>query len=178
MTFTTPVISTDLALALARTVVGLVIAAHGAQKVFGAWGGPGLRGWTEGMARMGMRPARFWGLVTALTEFVGGIALAAGFLVPITAALVTVQMATALARVHWPKGFWVGKGGIEFTLVLLAIAAINGVAEPGAWSLDRVLGIPALGAGAYAAVLVISWLAYLAGSRLATARTAASQKAA
>ena len=60
----------------------------------------------------------------------------------------------------------------------MATAAINGVAEPGAWSLDRVLGIPALGAGAYAAVLVISWLAYLAGSRLATARTAASQKAA
>src|SRR5207247_11381065 len=101
MTFVTPVISTDVAFALVRVVVGLVIAAHGAQKVFGAWGGPGLRGWTEGMARMGMRPARFWGLVTALTEFVGGIALAAGFLVPITGGPVTVQCGRALARAHW-----------------------------------------------------------------------------
>ena len=50
----TPVISTDLALALARAVVGLVIAAHGAQKVLGVWGGPGLAGWTQGVARMGM----------------------------------------------------------------------------------------------------------------------------
>ena len=53
---TTPVISTDLALALARAVVGLIVAAHGAQKAFGFWGGSGLSGWIQAMTRMGLRP--------------------------------------------------------------------------------------------------------------------------
>ena len=61
----TSVISSDLAIALVRVVVGLVIAAHGAQKVLGVWGGPGLAGWTQGVTRMGMRPPVFWAWVSA-----------------------------------------------------------------------------------------------------------------
>ena len=178
MTFTTPVISIDLAFALARAIVGVVIAAHGAQKLFGVWGGPGLAGWTAGMARMGMRPAALWAVLTALAEFAGGIALGLGFLLPITAAIVTMQIGTALAKIHWPKGFWSNAGGIEFTLVLVAVALISGISDPGAWSLDRVLGIPALGAGTYLVVLVLSWLVYIAGSRSARPQAATSPKAA
>jgi len=144
---TTPVISTDLALALVRAVVGLIVAAHGAQKVLGLWGGPGLPGWVQAMARMGIRPPTFWGYLTAGAELIGGIALAVGLLVPVVAAVVTMQMAVAIQRAHWAKGFWNGKGGIEFPLVLLTVAAACGVADPGAYSLDRVLGIPASGPG-------------------------------
>ena len=171
----TSVISTDLALALVRAVVGLVIAAHGAQKVLGVWGGPGLAGWTQGVSRMGMRPAAFWAWVSALA---GGLAFALGFLLPIVAAALTIQMAVAIARAHWGKGFWNTKGGIEFPFTLGAVAAINGFADPGAYSLDRALGLPAMGAGVYLAVLVVGALAYLGGARAVGARPAKVDRAA
>src|SRR2546426_12070442 len=157
----TSVISTDLALALVRAVVGLVIAAHGAQKVLGVWGGPGLAGWTQGVTRMGMRPPLFWAYVSAFAELAGGLAFALGFLVPVVAAALTIQMGVAIAHAHWAKGFWNTKGGIEFPFTLGAVAAINGVADPGAYSLDRALGLPAMGAGVYVAVLVLGIVAYL-----------------
>src|SRR6266568_5000272 len=119
------------------TIAGRVIAAHGAQKVLGVWGGPGLAGWTQGMTRMGMRPAAFWAWVSAFAELAGGIAFALGLLLPVVAAALTIQMAVAIARAHWSKGFWNGKGGIEFPFTLGTIAAINGFVEPGAYSLDR-----------------------------------------
>ena len=161
----TSVINTDLALALVRVVVGLVIAAHGAQKVLGVWGGPGLAGWTQGMTRMGMRPAAFWAWVSAFAELGGGIAFAFGLLLPVVAAALTIQMGVAISRAHWGKGFWNSKGGIEFPFTLGAVSAINGLAEPGAYSLDRALGFPPMGVGVYLAVLVVGTLAYLAGAR-------------
>jgi len=174
----TSVISTDLALALVRVVVGLVIAAHGAQKVLGVWGGPGLAGWTQGVSRMGMRPAAFWAWVSAFAELAGGIAFAFGFLLPVVAAALTIQMAVAIARAHWGKGFWNTKGGIEFPFTLGAIAAINGIADPGAYSLDRALGLPAMGAGVYVAVLVVGAIAYLGGARAVGAESAKVNRAA
>jgi putative oxidoreductase len=171
MTFTS-VISTDLALALVRVVVGLVIAAHGAQKVLGVWGGPGLAGWTQGVTRMGMRPAVFWAWLSAFSELAGGIAFALGFLLPVVAAALTIQMGVAIARAHWGKGFWNTKGGIEFPFTLGAIAAINGVSDPGAYSLDRALGLPAMGAGVYAVLLVVGTVAYLVSSRAVSAERA------
>jgi putative oxidoreductase len=171
-------INTDLALALARAVVGLVIAAHGAQKVLGVWGGPGLSGWTQGMTRMGMRPAVFWAWVSAFAELAGGLAFALGFLVPIVAAALTIQMGVAIQRAHWGKGFWNSKGGIEFPFTLGAIAAINGIADPGPDSLDRVLGVPTLGAVVYIAVLIVGVVAYLVGARSVVAASAKTNRAA
>ena len=178
MTFTTTVISIDLAFALVRAVVGLVIGAHGAQKVLGVWGGPGLAGWTQGIARMGLRPVPFWAYVSAFAEFAGGLAFALGFLLPVVAAALTIQMGVAIARAHWAKGFWNSKGGIEFPFTLGAIAAISGVADPGPYSLDRALGLPTFGAGAYAVVLVIGVVAYLIGSRRIAAEASKASTAA
>ena len=173
----TSAITTDLALALVRAVVGLVIAAHGAQKVLGVWGGPGLGGWTQGMTRMGMRPPAFWAWVSALAELAGGIAFAFGFLLPIVAAALSIQMAVAIARAHWAKGFWNSKGGIEFPFTLGAVAAINGVADPGAYSLDRLLGLPPLGFGVFLGALVIGTVAYLVGARTVGAEPAKVKRA-
>src|SRR6267378_5210108 len=155
----TSVIGTVLALALVRAVVGLVIAAHGAQKVLG------IAGWTQGVSRMGLRPPAFWAWVSAFAELAGGVAFALGFLLPVVAAALTIQMGVAIARAHWGKGFWNTKGGIEFPFTLAAIAAINGIADPGVYSLDRALGLPAMGAGVYLAVLVVGAVAYLGGAR-------------
>jgi putative oxidoreductase len=178
MTFVTPVISTDLALAIARVVVGLVVAAHGAQKALGVWGGPGIEGWKAGMTRMGMRPPTFWGYVSAYTELAGGIVLALGLLVPVVAALITLQMAVAMQRAHWAKGFFNSKGGIEFPLTLAVVAAANGIADPGIYSLDHALGVPGFGAGGYVVVLLVAWLVYFAGSRPARTEPASSSRAA
>jgi putative oxidoreductase len=174
----TPVITTDLALAFVRVVVGLVIAAHGAQKVLGVWGGPGLAGWTQGVTRMGMRPPAFWAWVSAFAELAGGIAFALGLLVPVVGAALTIQMGVAIARAHWGKGFWNSKGGIEFPFTLGAIAAINGVADPGIYSLDRALGLPVIGAGGYAIVLIVGVIAYRVGSRAVTTERANAKGAA
>ena len=174
----TSVITTDLALAFVRVVVGLVIAAHGAQKVLGVWGGPGLAGWTQVMTRTGMRPPLFWAWVSAFAELAGGIAFALGFLLPVVAAALTIQMGVAIARAHWGKGFWNSKGGIEFPFTLGAIALINGLSDPGAYSLDRTLGLPAMGVGVYVLVLVVGVVAYLVGSRTVGAERAKVNRAA
>jgi putative oxidoreductase len=174
----TSVINTDLALALVRVVVGLVIAAHGAQKVLGVWGGPGLAGWTQGVTRMGMRAPVFWAWVSSFSELAGGIAFAFGFLLPVVAAALTIQMGVAIERAHWGKGFWNSKGGIEFPFTLGAVAAINGVTDPGAYSLDRTLGLPAMGVGVYLVVLVVGTVAYLLSSRASGAERAKANRAA
>jgi putative oxidoreductase len=161
----TPVISPDLALALVRAAAGLIVAAHGAQKAFGVWGGPGFSGWTQAMGRMGLRSPTLWAYLSAGAELVGGIAFALGLLVPVAGALLTMQMAVAMQRVHWAKGFWNGKGGIEFSLLLAAIAAIGGIADPGVYSLDRLFGLPTLGAGVYVLVVAAAGVAYVVSSR-------------
>ena len=173
----TSVISTDLALALVRVVVGLVIAAHGAQKVLGVWGGPGLAGWTQGVTRMGMRAPVFWAWVSSFSELAGGIAFAFGFLLPVVAAALTIQMGVAIERAHWGKGFWNSKGGIEFPFTLGAVAAINGIADPGAYSLDRALGLPAMGVGVYLVVLVVGTVAYVLSSRASAERAKVNRAA-
>lgn len=173
----TSVINTDLALALVRVVVGLVIAAHGAQKVLGVWGGPGLAGWTQGVTRMGMRAPVFWAWVSSFSELAGGIAFAFGFLLPVVAAALTIQMGVAIQRAHWGKGFWNSKGGIEFPFTLGAVAAINGIADPGAYSLDRALGLPAMGVGVYLVVLVVGTVAYVLSSRASAERAKVNRAA-
>ena len=173
----TSVINTDHALALVRVVVGLVIAAHGAQKVLGVWGGPGLAGWTQGVTRMGMRAPVFWAWVSSFSELAGGIAFAFGFLLPVVAAALTIQMGVAIERAHWGKGFWNSKGGIEFPFTLGAVAAINGIADPGAYSLDRALGLPAMGVGVYLVVLVVGTVAYVLSSRASAERAKVNRAA-
>lgn len=102
---------------LLRVVFGLVMAAHGAQKVFGWWGGPGPKGvygWL-GSARFRGGWAPVIALLTA--ELGGGLVLALGFLTPIAALAIVVVMFVAIATTHWPNGFWNGKGGYEFNVL-------------------------------------------------------------
>ena len=86
-------------------------------------------------------------------------------------------MGVATAQAHWGKGFWNTKGGIEFPFILGAIVAISGMADPGAYSLDRTLGLPAMGAGVYIVVLVVGALAYLVGARTVNAESAKVNRA-
>lgn len=133
--------SVTVGLLILRLVVGLTVAAHGAQKVFGWWGGPGMTTWTAGMTRMRIRPAAAWAWVAALSELLGGLALALGLLFPLGSFAIVATMAVAIALVHWPNGFWNAKRGYEFNLSLVAPAVALALTGPGPFSLDEVLRI-------------------------------------
>jgi putative oxidoreductase len=128
-------------LLILRLVIGLTLAAHGAQKVFGWWSGPGVSGWTGAMNRMRVRPARVWAWTSALSELIGGLALAVGLLNPLPSFAIAGSMLVAIALVHGPKGFFNSKGGFEFNLSILAAVAAIALIGPGAISLDSALRI-------------------------------------
>ena len=128
-------------LLILRLVVGLTVAAHGAQKLFGVWGGPGMAGWTQVVQRLRMRPARPLAWIAALSEFGGGLLLAFGLLSPLGSLAIIGAMLVAIATVHLSKGFWVTKGGFEFNLTLIGASAALAITGPGAYSLDNGLRI-------------------------------------
>jgi putative oxidoreductase len=130
-----------LGLLILRLVVGGILAAHGAQKLFGWWGGPGINGWTGAMTRMRIRPPRPWAWISALGEFAGGLGLAFGLFYPLPSVAIAGAMLVAIALVHLPKGFWNGKGGYEFNLSLIGAVAALALTGPGAISLDNAIGI-------------------------------------
>lgn len=133
------VLETDLGLLVIRLAVGLVFVAHGAQKAFGMWGGPGMVGWTGAMEHMGFQPARYWAIASAAVEVVGGSALIIGFLTPFAAAALVGHSLVIILKVHVPKGFWNSKGGFEFPMVLFAGAVGILLIGPGGISIDGLL---------------------------------------
>jgi putative oxidoreductase len=131
--------SIALGLLILRLVVGLTLAAHGAQKLFGWFGGSGMTGWTQAVTKLRIRPAQPWAWVAALSEFGGGLLLALGFLSPLGSLAIAGAMLVAIATVHFPRGFFVTKGGYEFNLTLIAAVAALALIGPGAYSLDTAL---------------------------------------
>jgi putative oxidoreductase len=126
---------------LLRVVLGATMAGHGAQKLFGFSGGPGLKGvhgWLGSMRfRGGWAPVI--GLV--LAEFGGGIALALGLLTPLAAFALVAAMVVAIWTAHRAAGFWNGNGGYEFNLLILTAAVAIAATGPGRFSLDNAFGI-------------------------------------
>jgi putative oxidoreductase len=130
----------DLGLFLIRVVFGLVFAAHGAQKLFGWFGGYGLAGTGGWMESMGFRPGKTFATAAGLGEFGGGLLFTLGFLGAVGPALMLSVMLVASITVHRKNGLFTTNNGIELPL-LYATAAI-GVAliGPGRYSLDQMLG--------------------------------------
>jgi putative oxidoreductase len=131
-----------LALLALRLAAGLTFAAHGAQKAFGWWEGPGPVGWRGAIERMGFRPLDLFVLLSVGAELGGGILLALGFLTPLAAAALIAQSIVIIGQAHWAKGFFSNKGGFEFPLLLGIVAGSICLAGPGPWSLDAFLGLP------------------------------------
>lgn len=129
----------DLARLALRLGVGGTLAAHGAQKLFGAFGGGGLQGTEGAMHAMGFRPGRRSALLAGLGETGGGALLALGLATPAAGATAAATMAAA-ATVHAPNGFWATSGGLEYPAVLALVSSALAVAGPGRFSLDHALG--------------------------------------
>jgi putative oxidoreductase len=168
-----------IGLLILRLVVGLSLAAHGAQKVFGWFGGYGLAGTGQFFEQLGFRPGRLHAAQAGLAELLGGLFLAAGFLTPAAAAAVAAVMFVATVSVHLKKGFFSHNGGYEYTLVLGGAALALAFTGPGALSLDQALGISlsgeTWGLAALAAALIGGAVPLLARR---TARPSTAQDAA
>jgi putative oxidoreductase len=169
----------DLALLVLRVVIGLALAAHGSQKLFGWFGGGGLQGTHGFIDMLGFRPTRFWAPAVAVGEFGGGLVMALGLLNPIGPLAIVAAMLTASLTAHRGKGFWNSKGGYELPLTNIAVAVAVAVAGPGRWSLDSLFGIalPQLAAIALTVLTLIGVAAGLASRRRAQPAAQASKAA-
>jgi putative oxidoreductase len=136
----------DFALLVVRVIVGVIFAAHGAQKLFGVWGGPGLQA-------MVAEPPNGMGLLgypVTIGEFFGGLGLILGFLTRFSAASLIVIMLGAIFMVHGQHGFFLGTGpestlataGFEYNLALIGLLAPILIAGPGSFSIGRFLPLP------------------------------------
>ena len=131
----------SLGLLIVRVVVGLTLAGHGAQKLFGWWGGSGMAGWIAVVNKLRIRPAAPWAWIAALSEFGGGLLFALGLLSPLGSLAIAGTMLVAIATVHWANGFWNTKRGYEFNLTILASVIAVALAGPGTYSIDQALGL-------------------------------------
>ena len=131
----------ELPPAIVRLAQGSLMAGHGAQKLFGSFGGPGLEGTSGFMEMLGMRPGRPWAYLAGLSEFGGGVLTALGLLNPLGPLGVIGSMSMATRKAHWDKPIWVTEGGAELPVLNIAISTALMIREPDRYSLDRVLGI-------------------------------------
>ena len=122
-----------------RIPVGIIFAAHGAQKLFGWFGGYGLEGTGQWMGSIGLAPGLLMALLAGSAEFFGGLALVLGLMVRPAAAALAFAMLVAIFTVHIDKGLFVAKNGYEFGLALLAVAVSLVVTGAGRASLDAAL---------------------------------------
>lgn len=130
-------INVNKGLLLLRLVIGFLFIGHGCQKLFGWFGGPGMQGWIESLARNGLEPASFWAYTAAVAELSSGVLLVIGLLTPLAAAALIGDMLVAILDVHASKGLWSQNGGFEYNLVLIALLFAMGWTGPGAYALDR-----------------------------------------
>ncbi len=146
----------DLGLLILRLVVGLFLFGHGTQKLFGWFGGPGLRKHEQNLARMGFRQPALWAIASSLGE-TSGLLLALGFLSPLGSLGIAASMVVAAFGVHWPKGPWNTKGGYELPLTNLAVAVAIALTGPGLDSLDALFGtrLPLVAAGVLSVLTVL-----------------------
>jgi putative oxidoreductase len=131
----------EFGLLFIRVVIGLSLAAHGAQKLFGLFGGYGIAGTGQFFESIGFRPGRVMATTAGLGETLGGLAFALGLLTPFGSAVIIATMLVAIWGVHIEKGFFSQNGGYELPLVIGASALGIAFTGPGPISLDAVLGL-------------------------------------
>lgn len=131
----------SIGLLLVRVVTGLVMAAHGAQKLLGWFGGYGLNKTGEFFVHLGFQPGRAFAAAASLTEITSGLLIALGFLGPIGPALMISVMIVAAITVHWEHGLFASNNGIEVPLLYATAALALALMGFGLYSVDAWLGL-------------------------------------
>jgi len=149
----------DFGILIARLVLGLLMAAHGAQKLLGWFGGHGIAGTAGFFEALGFKPGKLFAVLASATELASGLLVALGFLGPLGPAAMLAVMVVAAGTVHWKNGVFAMSNGIEVPLLYATGATTLALTGPGAYSLDQVLGLtavwtPAVASGALALGLV------------------------
>ncbi|GAB2815359.1 DoxX family protein [Streptomyces daliensis] len=157
----------DAGLLVLRIALGLTMAAHGAQKLFGWFGGGGLEGTGQFFSSAGYPSGEAMAVIAGLTETFGGLALVLGLLTPLAGAAVFGTMLNALA-VKWNGSFFAPEG-VEYELLLTAVAAGLTLTGPGRYAVDRALPVLrahrlAYGAGAVVLGAVVAGIVLLVRS--------------
>jgi putative oxidoreductase len=147
----------SIGLLLVRVVVGLVMAAHGAQKLFGWFGGYGLNKTGEFFVQLGFWSGRGFAALASATEITSGLLVAVGFLGPVGPALMISVMIVAMITVHWKNGLFAANNGIELPLLFATVALGLALIGFGRYSLDEWLGI------AGRVTPAITWIALAVG---------------
>lgn len=159
----------DLGILLIRVIIGLGIAVHGSQKLFGWFGGPGIKGTSAWMESMGFRPGALFATAAGCGEFVGGLLILLGFLGPVGPALVIATMTVAILTVHIRNGFLAANNGFEMPLLYIAGALTAAFTSSSTLTLDTLLGIQflhsELAIWAFVAIGVVAGLANLLARR-------------
>jgi putative oxidoreductase len=166
----------DAALLFVRLVVGLAIAAHGAQKLFGWFGGYGLAGTGGFFEGIGFRPGQVFAFFAGLGEAGGGLLMALGLGGALGPAVIVMVMLVAIFSVHISKGFWAVNGGWELNAAYIASAVAIAYVGNGAYALDRALGFDVLSSTQAATILMIAAVV-LAGLNLLVRRPPAKASA-
>jgi len=134
----------DSGILIARLVLGLLMAAHGAQKLLGWFGGHGIAGTAGFFESLGFRPGKLFAVLASSTELASGLLVALGLLGPLGPAAMLAVMVVAAGSVHWKNGVFAVSNGIEVPLLYATGAAALALTGPGAYSLDRLLGLTAV----------------------------------
>ena len=147
----------SIGLLVVRVVIGLIMAAHGAQKLLGWFGGYGLRGTGEFFVQLGFQPGPAFAAAASISESTSGLLVAFGFLGPIGPALMISVMIVAAVTVHWEHGLFAATNGIEVPLLYGTAAFGLALTGFGQYSLDAWLGI----AGGWPTL--VTWIALTLG---------------
>ncbi|GFD88822.1 oxidoreductase [Tenacibaculum sp. KUL152] len=129
----------SLANLVLRVPTGIILAAHGAQKLFAWFGGYGLEGTGQWMESIGLAPGFLMALLAGSAEFFGGIALILGLLTRPAAIVSAFTMVIAIFSVHFSNGLFMSNNGYEFALSLLAITVALAIQGGGKFSVDKAI---------------------------------------
>jgi putative oxidoreductase len=128
-----------LGLLLVRVVVGVLFIGHGAQKLFGWFGGYGPKGTGGWMESVGIKPGVLMAVFAGLLELVGGTLLTVGLFTPLAGILIGLAMIGAIVKVHYKNGVWITANGYEYSLVLFTVAVGIALIGAGDYSLDALI---------------------------------------
>jgi putative oxidoreductase len=148
----------DFGILIARVVLGVLMAGHGAQKLFGWFGGYGLAGTSGFFENLGFRPGRLFATAASLGEVISGALIALGLFGPVGPAILLSIMIVAAVSVHW-HGLFAKSNGIELPLLYATGAVVFALTGPGRFSIDALLGLGSLWTPAVVAIALTAGVA-------------------